>query len=321
MTYSVTRYTPSDSSEWDTHIRKSRNGTFLLERGFVDYHGDRFRDHSLIIRDTHSRILAVLPAHEEGAILHSHRGLTYGGFIYAPRCGAQDALAILSRVRDYLADAGFSRLTYKTVPWIYHRQPSEDDRYALFRVAAKLVRRDVLAVLPQSNRIPFQNRRLRGLRNAQRAQIRVAESADFRGFWSILSETLACRHGASPAHSAAEIEHLKARFPLSIRLHVALEAEAVVAGVVIFLTEKVAHAQYIAASPRGRELSALDLLFDHLINVTYQTTAFFDFGISNEGDGRILNRGLLEYKEGFGARAVVHDHYEMDIDRMKSQLS
>jgi hypothetical protein len=34
----------------------------------------------------------------------------------------------------------------------------------------------------------------------------------------------------------------------------------------------------------------------------------FDFGTADECDGRYLNRGLIDQKEGFGARAVVHDH-------------
>ena len=40
---------------------------------------------------------------------------------------------------------------------------------------------------------------------------------------------------------------------------------------------------------------------------------YFDFGISNEQGGRKLNRGLIDQKEGFGARAVVHDHYAIDF--------
>lgn len=40
---------------------------------------------------------------------------------------------------------------------------------------------------------------------------------------------------------------------------------------------------------------------------------YFDFGISNENNGRFLNRGLIAQKEGFGARTIVHDFYELSI--------
>ena len=43
----------------------------------------------------------------------------------------------------------------------------------------------------------------------------------------------------------------------------------------------------------------------------YKNKKFFDFGISNENEGKIINKGLLKWKESFGARAIVHDFYEV----------
>ena len=40
-----------------------------------------------------------------------------------------------------------------------------------------------------------------------------------------------------------------------------------------------------------------------LIEDVFSAKRWFDFGISTEDDGRILNQGLIEQKEGFGARA------------------
>ena len=34
---------------WDAFIEMSKNGTFLLKRGFMDYHSDRFFDCSIFI--------------------------------------------------------------------------------------------------------------------------------------------------------------------------------------------------------------------------------------------------------------------------------
>ena len=39
---------------------------------------------------------------------------------------------------------------------------------------------------------------------------------------------------------------------------------------------------------------------------------YFDFGISNEQQGRKLNEGLSFWKEGFGARTITHDFYEVE---------
>lgn len=80
----------------------------------------------------------------------------------------------------------------------------------------------------------------------------------------------------------------------------------------IFLSEQVAHAQYISASEKGQGLGALDMLFAQVID-EYSHLRWFDFGISNEQDGRYLNAGLVEYKESFGGRSVVHDQYTLSF--------
>ena len=76
---------------------------------------------------------------------------------------------------------------------------------------------------------------------------------------------------------------------------------------------RVAHVQYIASSLRGRELGALDRLFLDLLAGVFRDKPFFDFGRSCEQEGRLLNRGLIEQKEGFGARALVQDFYRIAL--------
>ena len=62
-------------------------------------------------------------------------------------------------------------------------------------------------------------------------------------------------------------------------------------------------------SNAGRDIGALDLLIYHLINKYKETKQYFDFGISTENNGIILNNGLISQKEGFGARTVVYETY------------
>ena len=112
-------------------------------------------------------------------------------------------------------------------------------------------------------------------------------------------------------HSVEEMKQLKEAFPDKIHLFVAYSKDEAVAGTVIYETDQVAHAQYIAASGEGRRVQALDGLFAHLITEVYAGKRYFDFGISTEQGGRYLNEGLAFQKEGFGARAVMYDTYEM----------
>ena len=47
--FDIRRYTEADKAVWDTFVAQSKNGTFLFFRDYMDYHADRFRDHSLMI--------------------------------------------------------------------------------------------------------------------------------------------------------------------------------------------------------------------------------------------------------------------------------
>lgn len=57
----IKRYSIEQKDLWDAFVDASKNGTFMLKRGYVDYHADRFTDHSLLFyRD--EELVALLPA-------------------------------------------------------------------------------------------------------------------------------------------------------------------------------------------------------------------------------------------------------------------
>ena len=71
----------------------------------------------------------------------------------------------------------------------------------------------------------------------------------------------------------------------------------------------------------GEANGALDLLFTYLIEQVYAHKPYFDFGISNERDGTVLNKGLVNWKQGFGAGTVVHDFYELPTSAHKKLVN
>ena len=306
-------YKKSEKIVWDEFVRKSKNGTFLFYRDYMDYHSDRFEDHSLMIRDDKDQLIALLPANKEGTKLISHGGLTYGGFITDKTMKTAVMLDVFKTVIMFLKEHSFNEVVYKTIPHIYHQIPSEEDLYALFLCQAELVRRDVLTVCDCKNRLPFQERRRRSVRKAIKNGLTVKESDDFEQYWKILEENLNRTYGVRPVHLISEIRMLQSRFPDKIKLFGCFKGKAISGGVVIYESDNVAHVQYIAADGQGKSSGALDLIFDFLLTDFYKEKPFFDFGISNENDGRYLNNGLIDQKEGFGARAVAHDHYMIDI--------
>ena len=146
----------------------------------------------------------------------------------------------------------------------------------------------------------------------------VTEETAYAEFWDLLTATLADASTPRQFIPSTEFCLLQERFPANIRLFPARSVGGeLLAGVVIYQSERVAHAQYIASSPAGRDAGALDLVFDHLLNQVYKDHPYFDFGGSHEERGRAVNLGLIEQKEGFGARAVAHDHYRIDLTKVR----
>jgi hypothetical protein len=311
----IKNYTPEDQAVWDAFVAQSKNGAFLFKRDYMDYHRDRFPDASLMALDDDGTIRALLPATRRGNELSSHAGLTYGGFVTDNRMTAETMLGVFDATLEHLRQAGITTLLYKAVPHIYHRSPAEEDLYALFVHGAEVRRRDVMSVLDYAAEQDWRDRwrwRMRKAGTARRAGFQVRPSDEYDRFWELLTSNLAQRHGVQPVHTVEEIKLLAGRFPERIQLFAAYRGTALEAGAVMYLFDTTCHAQYSANSEYGRTIRGLDFVFAHIIDTFRGRVRYFDFGISNEGDGS-LNRGLMDYKERFGARAVVHDFYRLRL--------
>ena len=309
--FSVRRFTASRKGEWDTFIGGAKNATFLFSRDYMDYHSDRFADHSLMVFND-LVLMAVLPANldAEGTLI-SHEGLTYVGFVIARDAKLRDVLGCFHAVLEYLHQRQISKLIYKRIPAFYNTLPDDEAAYALFLLDARLYRRDCTTTVSQADRLPFLRGRKSLIKKATALGVCIVQETSFQPFWErVLVPQLAERHGVKPVHTLEEITLLASRFPEQIKQFSAYCGDEIVAGTTIYETPTVAHAQYGAVTAEGRRMGAQAYLFNSLIE-QYKDKRFFDFGISNENEGRVLNRGLLDWKEGFGARCYSHDFYEI----------
>lgn len=312
MEIRIEKYTSTDKNLWDTFVSSSKNGTFLFFRDFMEYHSDRFTDFSLLFYFK-NKLVGLLPSNVVGSRMYSHQGLTYGGLILSESATTKLVIHIFESLKIYLKNKGISQIQYKSIPHIYHKLSSEEDLYVLFRQGAKLVGRSISSCVSDNYRIKYSELRKRGIRKAQYESLVIQENNDFTRFWKILEDNLSQKYNVSPVHSLDEIQYLKSKFPHNIRLFEIFKDEELFAGCVIFETDCVAHVQYISASEKGKKYGALDFLFDYLIQKIYLSKPFFEFGISTEENGRILNEGLISQKEGFGGRGIVYDIYELSI--------
>jgi hypothetical protein len=308
----VERFDSKWRAEWDRFVDRSKNGVFLFYRSYMEYHADRFADHSLLFFDN-NKLLALLPANRREDVLVSHGGLTFGGFVTDERMRTPTMLGLFEALHEHCRAHGMTRVVYKPVPHIYHRLTAEEDLYALFVCHGRLVRRDVSSTIVMRDRPGLSKGRKWAVKRAKGNGIHVRPSGDFERFMAIEEENLRTKYGTKPTHSAAELRLLAERHPEHIKLYGAYKDDRLLGGVVVYENRHVVHAQYIATTQEGRDLAALDCVIDGLLNDIYADKMFFDFGISTEDGGKTLNVGLIENKESYGARAVAYDWYEVDV--------
>ena len=316
MSISPLRYSPERKPEWDEFIQKSINGTFLFQRDFIDYHSNLtddckqiFEDQSLTFQES-GNIRAVMPANDEGKTLSSHSGLTYGGLVIDE--SPPDAGELVNSMRKYAEKKGYKDILYKSVPYIYHSRIDESIEYELIRQGGKLEKVEISSVVKLNRDLELRRDRQRGIDDATNHGLAVRETEKWEEFWGILRDVLEARHGAEPTHTIDEIQLLKSRFPENIRLFGCFDGDDMMAGIVVFETQTVAHSQYNANTLSGRDMGANDLLHYWLLTERYSgEKEYFDFGISTEDDGKVLNEGLADYKESFGASGVTYDTYRI----------
>lgn len=317
----VTQFSNADEGEWEDLVARAPMGSFLHSRRFLAYHGDRFVDRSVLVRDEDGRLVGVLPAAEQpgdASIVVSHPGATFGGLVHAGSLSGERILRALEAVIRHFAQLGYQTLRYRPVPHIFHRVPSGDDSYAMFRLRAMRTRCDLSCVVDLTQPPRLSSRRRRGVRKARNSGVRVDHGPELVDeYWPVLEETLERRYAARPVHALPEMHDLITRLPQNIDVALARLDDAPVAGVVLFSEGLVRRAQYIASSDIGYSVGALDLVFETCMHeARVAGYRYFDFGTSNRDDGWTLNEGLYRFKAEFGGGGVPFETYDLQLSAM-----
>ncbi len=311
--YTVRKYQTSDYPLWNEFVANAKNATFLFHRDFMEYHQDRFEDFSLLVFDEKNHLKAILPANRVGDNLYSHQGLTYGGLVLCQKTKLQEVIKMFHSILKFLNENVISSLHMKQLPTIYHESPSDEMEYLSFVLNAKLMRRDCLSVINLETDFEFSSNRVEGVKRGTDFALEFKEENDLTSFWNeILIPNLNQKYGTKPIHSLKEIMYLKSKFPNNIRQFNIYNGENIIAGTTVFESDFVAHSQYISADDSKNTNGSLDFLHNRLITYTFRNKKYYDFGISNENQGKNINNGLLFWKEGFGARTVIQNFYEIE---------
>lgn len=308
----IRTYNETDFEAWNKLVSESKNGTFLFDRNFMDYHKHKFQDFSLMIYNEKNNLIAIMPAHRIGDEVYSHLGLTYGGIIIKKDLRLTVFFEVFSEILKFLFKEGIYFLHWKEVPYFYHSYPSDEWKYLAFVTEAELYRRDMCSVINLKEQFVFSKTVVRYAKNVDKQGFIYRKSEEWDVFWKeILVPELDFYHHVLPAHNLEEIFYLSSKFRDNIHLYTVYSGNEMVGGTVLFIDKNVVHCQYISVKSKFREKKVLDFLFYKLIKEDFKDYDYFDFGISNEENGRKTNMGLLYWKEGFGARGVSQDFYKI----------
>lgn len=308
----IRKYDDNDKALWDEFVASAKNATFLFYRDFMEYHKGRFVDYSLLCFNK-EKLVAILPANVNENIVYSHQGLTYGGVVIKAKTKFEEYALVFEHILKFLSENEISKLFIKELPPIYTSYLSNELEYIQFLLSAENIRVDISSTVEIGTNISVSRDRIAGYKRGVKNKLRVIEVDEMESFWNqILIPNLLEKHKVKPVHSLEEIGLLKNKFPKNIRQFNVYSDDQIVAGTTVFETDEVAHSQYISGNQDKNRLGSLDFLHHYLITEIFKDKRFFDFGVSTEHQGTSVNKGLLSWKEGFGARATTYKTYSIE---------
>ncbi|PWU13155.1 MAG: GNAT family N-acetyltransferase [Bdellovibrio sp.] len=308
------RYSSAEKDQWNEVIASSPATHFHFHRSYMDYHSDRFLDHSLLFFEN-GKLLGVLPANEERdtAKVWSHQGLTYGGCVWKSDVTQSKIIAFWELMATYYRQQGFQKLIYKALPFIYHQRVAQDDLYAIFHFGGQILKIEPNTVIDFLTPVKPSHSKKYGANVGRKAGLQIEFSNQLDRFFEILTQRLEEKYEVRPTHSLSELQLLHSLFPENIKLLGSFYDGEMIAAALLFDSGRVLHTQYLATTPEARKLRALDQLIIDGIFPQMKDRRYLSFGISTEDGGRYLNSGLIQQKEEFGGHTLAHLTFEMDL--------
>ena len=294
----IHKYKARHKTIWDNFVRKSANGVFLHERDFMEYHSDRFEDHSLMFYKD-DKLIACLPAHVYKANFSSHYGLTYAGFIIG--AVLEYPQEIFNQLVEYCKKNKFQTIDIKLPPKFY--DPNFENTLShLERLNFQIIDHSTDLFVDLNKKWKPSSKKTAGYRNGKFALHKLVASRDFASFWeNILIPQLRSRHQTDPVHTSHEIELLNGRYPEQIQHYDVVADVGNVAGMTVFNYGTIWKVQYAFGTDEGFTLKAMDFLYLEIIQLARdQSVSIIDLGTVNNSD-ETINEGLQRFKVELGA--------------------
>lgn len=318
MAFIYNKFDRNNTTQWDKFVEICVNGTMFHTRKFLSYHPpDRFEDYSVEFYKK-NRLFSVFPAvnvtYNGKKTLFSHRGASYGGFVYEEGLSIRQAYNLVDALIKFAKSHKFEQIVMTLPPIIYERRLSNYIDFALLKQGFTYLKREVSSIVQLEDDIDLNIKKFKrtnrtAFRKAQKLGVEIRQTEDYADFYRILKKNLKIRHNVQPTHTLEELITLKNMYPDKIRFFGAYVKEELVAGVVMFdCNAEVTLAFYISHKESMQEYRGVNLLFYHIIKDSIEKGfQYLDFGIFTVN--MEPNFGLGRFKEGFGSSGVLRDTF------------
>lgn len=314
-------------NKWDDFIlNESENGNFLQTRNFLNYHKvDKFQDHSLMFFRG-DILAAVMPANEieQGKVLISHQGSTFGGLIIGEKfVSTGNYKWIFEEMLEYFKERGYERVEIKMPHWLYARNDKRNellDYY--FQLSGFSSQGEVgfyidLLKLRENYESNFESLKRRKLRKARKHNLtfkRITDNEEIKGFYEVLSDNMQ-KFNMIPIHSYEDLLDFKNyRLKENVSFYGVYHDEMIIAGSMVFdfCNKKVFHTQYLASRQDSLEYCPNEFLYTNLIKTAKEEGyRFLSYGTATLEHGKVYNESLGIFKEGFNTDTYVNRTYSI----------
>ncbi|MCH4551354.1 FemAB family protein [Aestuariibaculum lutulentum] len=311
--FKVVKYSKEYYEQWNDFVAKSKNGTFLFHRDFMEYHSDRFEDFSLLIFQR-NKLQAILPANKSGQEIYSHQGLTYGGVLLPNNISVVKVFSVFEVIQKYCKQINISKITIREIPEFYCDKPTSEISFIIGQKYSLFQRQMVLAIDFEKG-FSIHKTKLKHYKKGRDVGFEIKEDDTFDEFWiNVLQPRLLERFNSKPVHRLEEITLLKRNFPKNIKQFNIYLGNQILAGITIFENKNVVKSQYGATTSEGERFRALDYLFLFLIDkYKEEGKKFFSMGTISDNSIKGYNEGLLKQKEEFGCNVYLQDSFSIDL--------
>lgn len=308
--------------EWDAFIENNkRNATFLHSRKFFKHNLSNSLDDASLMFYKKNKLAAVLPAalysKDEHLIFHSHPRSTYGGFVISNDTGVEDAMEMVANTIEYAKNNKINELIIRNPFRIFHQMPSDETDYAMWYHGFTLKAREIESTVLLNNNAKalYADSTNRSIKKALK-NVTVRFSDKYTDYWKMLTDNLLAKHAVQPVHN---IDQFMVLYNLvgekAIKLVVAEINEKIIGGIVLFVTGKALHAQYIASDTAFQEMRPVNAVIDFIIDWGIENNfSYFNLGSGNEDGGKKINTGLFNFKEGFGGRGILRETMSLKLN-------